>query len=337
MKDFSSLENWPHYPVMLDQVIKICKPEKGGDFIDCTFGAGGYTNALLSFPKTKVLALDRDSSTEKFSKKTKNLYKERFSFNISKFSQLNKFIENEKKFDFIIFDLGISSMQIFNLDRGFSFNSKSEIDMRMGLNKISAQEVLNTFSLKTLNDIIKYLGEEKESYRISKNIIRERKIKKISSTPDLLSIINKSKKKNFKKKINISTQTFQAIRIFVNKEFTELINGLIIATQAIKAGGKIIVISFHSIEDKIVKFFFSNFSKNKSRSSRYYPDFNDVKPLFENYKNKIIRPNERELKINNQSRSAKLRFAIRSKDNFVYPKEFVKKFQHYIDLEKRNA
>ena len=228
-------------------------------------------------------------------------------------------------------------MQIFNLERGFSFNSKNKIDMRMGLNKISAQEVLNNFSLKTLNDIIKYLGEEKESYRISKNIIRERKINKISSTPDLVKIINKSKKKDFKKKIDISTQTFQAIRIFVNKEFTELINGLIIATQAIKAGGKIVVISFHSIEDKIVKFFFSNFSKNKSRSSRYYPDFNDVKPLFENYKNKIIRPNERELKINNQSRSAKLRFAIRSKDNFVYPKEFVKKFQHYIDLEKRNA
>jgi len=337
MKNFSSLEKSPHYPVMLDQVLEICKPQKGGTFLDCTFGLGGYSNALLSFPKTKVVALDRDSQIEKYVKKIKSSYKDRFLFHTSKFSELNKVVENKNKFDFIIFDLGISSLQIFNLERGFSFNSKGKIDMCMGLNKISAEEVLNNFSLDSLNDIFKFLGEEKESFRIATNIVKERKKKPISSIPDLVEIIKKSKKQDFKKKINISTKTFQAIRIFVNKEFTELIEGLISATQAIKAGGKIIVITFHSIEDKIVKFFFTNYSKNKSRTSRYYPDSYEEKTLFENYKNKIIRPTEKELKENNPSRSAKLRFATRSQSDFFYPKEFKKNFIHYIDLENRNV
>ena len=337
MKNFSSLEKSPHYPVMLDQVLEICKPQKGGTFLDCTFGLGGYSNALLSFPKTKVVALDRDSQIEKYVKKIKSSYKDRFLFHTSKFSELNKVVENKNKFDFIIFDLGISSLQIFNLERGFSFNSKGKIDMCMGLNKISAEEVLNNFSLDSLNDIFKFLGEEKESFRIATNIVKERKKKPISSIPDLVEIIKKSKKQDFKKKINISTKTFQAIRIFVNKEFTELIEGLISATQAIKAGGKIIVITFHSIEDKIVKFFFTNYSKNKSRTSRYYPDSYEEKTLFENYKNKIIRPTEKELKENNPSRSAKLRFATRSQSDFFYPKEFKKKFIHYTDLENRDV
>ena len=169
------------------------------------------------------------------------------------------------------------------------------------------------------------------------NIIKERKKGPILSTPDLVEIIKRSKKKDFKKKINISTKTFQAIRIFVNKEFSELIEGLINATQLIKAGGKIIVVSFHSIEDKIVKFFFTNYSKNKSKVSRYYPDLPKEKSLSENYKNKIITPSEKELKINSPSRSAKLRFVTRSESDFFYPKEFKKKFMHYIDLENKHV
>ena len=337
MKDLSSPKHLSHYPVMLDQVLKICEPEKGGNFIDCTFGTGGYSNAILSFPRTKVVALDRDSQTQQYVKKTAKFYKDRFSFHANKFSELNKVVESKKKFDFIIFDLGISSLQIFNLDRGFSFNSKGKADMGMGLNTISAHEVLNNFSLDTLNNILKFLGEEKDSFRIATNIVKERKRRPILSIPDLVEIIKKSKKKDFKKKINISTQTFQAIRIFVNKELTELINGLISATQAIKVGGKIIVITFHSIEDKIVKFFFTNYSKNKSRSSRYYPELYKEKPLFENYRNKIIRPGQKELKENNPSRSAKLRFATRSQDDFFYPKELKKKFINYLNLENKHV
>ena len=335
MKNFSSPEYVTHYPVMLDEVLKICNPINGGNFIDCTFGYGGYSKAILSFPNTKVVALDRDIYTKKYAEKIKKNYKSRFSFHNKKFSELSKSVNTKKKFDFIIFDLGISNMQIFNLDRGFSFNSKTNIDMRMGLNSISANEVINSFSQETLNDIIRFFGEEKESFKISKNIINERKKSPILSSNDLVRIIKKSKKKDFNKKINVSTKTFQALRIFVNKEFSELINGLIEATKLIKAGGKIIVISFHSLEDKIVKFFFTNYSKNKSKVSRYLPDLSKEKALFENYKNKIVIPSLEEIAKNNASRSAKLRCITRCKNDFFYPSDLKKKFMKYLELEDR--
>ena len=145
--------------------------------------------------------------------------------------------------------------------------------------------------------------------------------------------MKKVKKKILKKKINISTQAFQAIRIFVNKEITELIEGLINASKLLKEGGIIIVVTFHSIEDKIVKFFFRNFSSNQSRGSRYYPDKNKTRILFENYKNVILRPEANEIKLNNRSRSAKLRFAVRSKDDFFFPIDLKNKFSHYLELE----
>ena len=337
MNQISSSKNFDHYPVMLEQVLKICAPEKGGLFVDCTFGSGGYSNAILSFPETKVIALDRDLSTQKYVESTKKNYKNRFSFYNIKFSELNKAISKNTKVDSIIFDLGLSSLQIANLQRGFSFKSKGKPDMRMGLNSISAKDVLNNFDLKTLKDIFKLLGEEQEGSRIASNIVKERKKKPILSIPDLVNIIEKSKKRDFKKKINISTKAFQAIRIFVNKEISELIEGLIKATKLLKTNGKIIVVTFHSIEDKIVKYFFTNFSGNKSRGSRYYPDIADKKTLFRNYKNKIIRPSESEIESNSPSRSAKLRFATRSNDDFFYPKDFEKNFFNYLELESRSV
>ena len=338
MKDFSSLKSLPHYPVMLREVIEICKPEKGGYFIDCTFGAGGYSNSILSFPKTKVTAIDRDKSVEKFAKETKKLYKERFSFHNKKFSELDKLIDSNNKPDFIIFDLGLSSLQLSSLERGFSFSSKNKLDMRMGLNSISADSVLNSFEQKTLRRIFKILGDEKESQKISKNIVSQREKEPIKTVPQLVEIIKKSKKKNFKKKINPCTKTFQAIRIFVNKENSELIDGLIFASKILKKGGKLIVISFHSIEDRIVKYFFSNYCKNKSKSSRYLPDKNEIaKSLFENYKNKRIKPKSDEINENYRSRSAILRFVTRSNDDFFYPKNFKDRFSKYLELEKKNV
>ena len=337
MKEIPSLRKKNHYPVMLQKVMDICKPEEGGLFIDCTFGAGGYSNAILSFPKTKVIALDRDIHTKDFASKIKKKFKDRFSFHNSKFSELNKIIPKNVKINTIIFDLGLSTLQISNMKRGFSFNSKSKADMRMGLNSISAQEVINKAEKKTLIDILKYFGEEKDAYRIALEIIKQRKNKIIKSTPELVEIIQKSKRKDFKKKINISTQTFQALRIFVNKEITELIEGLINASKILSQGGKIIVLTFHSIEDRIVKFFFSNFSENKSRGSRYFPDSNNKKILFRSYKNKVIRPDSKEIEKNNPSRSAKLRFVTRNQDIYFYPSELKKKFSHYLELESKNV
>ena len=334
MKDISSSKTFVHYPVMLKEVINICDVKKGGLFVDCTYGAGGYTNTILSYPNTKVIALDRDPNIKSLAEKTKKNYKNRFFFHNSKFSELNKILSKNTEVDCIIFDLGLSSLQLSDLKRGFSFYSKEEPDMRMGLNENSAKDVLNNLDAKTLNNIFKLFGEEKESSRISKNIVKERQQSPIKTIPDLIKIIKKSKIKNYKKKINLSTQVFQALRIFVNKELTELIKGLISATQFLKKGGKIIVITFHSIEDKIVKFFFSNFSSNKSKTSRYYPENNNKKTLFETYKNKIIKPNDQELEENNSSRSAKLRYAVRSKDNFIYPIDLEKRFFNYLELER---
>ena len=150
--------------------------------------------------------------------------------------------------------------------------------------------------------------------------------------------MKKVKKKNYSKKINVCTKTFQALRIFVNKETTELIEGIINATKILKPGGKIIIISFHSIEDKIVKFYFSNYSKNKSKPSRYFPEEELKQSLifFEDYKNKFIRPSEKEILDNPPSRSAKLRYIVRNKEKFVDPKKFKNKFQRYVSLERIN-
>ena len=145
-------------------------------------------------------------------------------------------------------------------------------------------------------------------------------------------------KKNFSSKINPCTKTFQALRIFVNKEITELINGIINATKLLRPGGKILIVSFHSIEDKIVKYFFTNYAKNKSKPSRYLPEENlNKQHLFENYNKKIFKPSAKELQKNNASRSAKLRFAIRSKDKFFLPSNIFEKFKRYLNLESINV
>ena len=208
----------------------------------------------------------------------------------------------------------------------------------MGLSDLSAEKVVNNLSENQLKLIIKIFGEEKDASRIAKNIVKARLEKKITKVDELVKIIEKSKKRNFSSKINPSTKTFQALRIFVNKEISELIYGIIQATKILKPGGKILVISFHSIEDKIVKYFFSNFSKNKSRPSRYLPEEipSDI-ALFEKYTNKIIKPTKSEIEKNNPSRSAKLRFATRSQNEFIFPSFLIKKFNKYLNLEAINV
>ena len=332
-----SSPEFSHFPVMLDEIINICSPDKGGIYIDCTFGGGGYSKKLLNFSKTKVIALDRDKFILNISEKLQKKYPNRFSFHKIKFSELHTIV-GDKQVDAVIFDLGLSSIQLNNLERGFSFNSTASLDMSMGLSTTSAEEVINNFSEKGLNSIIKILGEEKEASRIVKNIIKTRLIKKITKVDQLVEIIKQSKKKNYANKINPSTKTFQALRIFVNKEITELIEGIINATKVLKPGGRILIVSFHSIEDKIVKYFFSNFSSSKSNPSRYLPDDKLINTfLFEKYKNRIIRPSNLEIIKNPASRSAKLRYAIRSKNSFTFPDELINKFKRYLDLERSHA
>ena len=331
----SSLE-FSHFPVMLSEIIEISSPLKGGLFIDCTFGGGGYSKELLKFPNTQVIGLDRDEAVISIAKKLEKKFERRFQFYQEKFSNIARVIKNFA--DVIIFDLGLSSIQLNNLKRGFSFKSKEKLDMTMGLSHISAEEAINKLSEAQLKLIIKVLGEEKEASKIAKNIVKARSNKTITRVNELVAIIEESKKKNFSAKINPSTKTFQALRIFVNKEISELINGIISATKILKPGGKILIVSFHSIEDKIIKYFFSNSSPNSSRPSRYLPDVNnDNLALFEKYNKKVIKPTNKEIKRNNPSRSAKLRFAIRSKNEFIYPSYVSQKFNKYLEIEDINV
>ena len=331
----SSLE-FSHFPVMLNEVLKISSPSTKEKFIDCTFGGGGYSKEILKFSKTNVLAIDRDKKVLAEVKKIAKKYPRRFKFHQLKFSQLETISINNV--DVVIFDLGLSSIQLDDFDRGFSFKSNKKLNMTMGLNEISALEAINNLSETDLKLVIKILGDEKEATKIARNIVNHRNTHKIQNTNELVKIIEKSKKRNYSNKINPCTKTFQALRIFVNKELTELIKGIINATRKLKPGGKLLIISFHSIEDRIVKYFFTNFSKNRSRPSRYLPETKAVDlALFEPYKNKILRPSNDEINKNIRSRSAKLRFAIRSKNKFEYPFDLIKKFKNYLDLESINV
>ena len=204
--------------------------------------------------------------------------------------------------------------------------------MAMVQNNISAQEAVNNLSEKHLKLIIKILGEETEASNIAKNIIKARSEKKITKVNELVKIIEKSKKKNFSSKINPSTKTFQALRIYVNKEISELINGITKATKILKPGGKLVIVSFHSIEDKIVKFFFKNYSEIKN-SSRYIPNKSNKIKRFLLKKKKPITPSKEELKLNPPSRSAKLRFAIKTNHESNFD-EFKGKFRQLTDIEK---
>ena len=203
----TSLE-FSHLPVMLSEVLKISSPSSKKNFIDCTFGGGGYSKEILKFSKTKVQAIDRDKKALPLAKKLEIQYPHRFKFYQTKFSQLDTITKD--LVDVIIFDLGLSSIQLDDLDRGFSFKSNKKLNMTMGLNKITALDVVNNLSELNLKLIIKILGEEKEASKIAKNIVKYRNIKKISNTSELVEIINKSKKKKLFKQHQPLYQNFSS-------------------------------------------------------------------------------------------------------------------------------
>jgi 16S rRNA (cytosine1402-N4)-methyltransferase len=202
--------------------------------------------------------------------------------------------------------------------------------MKMGINNFSAKEVIQNLEEKELEKIFKYFGEEIESKRIAHNIVQDRKTREIS-TEELVRIIESSKrKKNYK--IHSATKVFQALRIFVNQEISELIYGLINATKIVKKNGVIAVVTFHSLEDKIVKYFFKSLSENKS-VSRYMPKGKEERNLFKLINKKPIIPSEKEIKENLPSRSAKLRFAIKLTDSYEFKTDILDKFKHLLEIE----
>ena len=319
-----------HYPVLLNELISIISPQHGGTFIDCTFGQGGYSKKILSYKNTKIIALDRDQKTKISADKISKIFSNRFIFKNKKFSQLEDLKLKNENIKAVIFDLGYSYSQIKDLDKGLSFYSTGNLDMRMGLNSFSADEVVNKLNLKELEKIFKYFGEEKEAKKIATKIVKERKINKLN-TESLVQIIEKTKiKKNFK--THSATKIFQSLRIFVNREITELINGLIAAAKVLKKDGILVVITFHSIEDKIVKYFFKSLSEKKS-ISRYLPKIDQAETLFRMIEKKPIKPSDKEIKENPPSRSAKLRYLIKKENFYKFETDIFKKFNHLVEIE----
>ena len=306
-----------HEPVMLEEVKKFIPIVKKINILDATFGGGGYSKALLEeYNVNQLIAIDRDPITEVIAKDLSKRYKN-FKIINGCFSKIDQLINSNctnktKKFDIIIFDLGLSSNQINDPKRGFSFMKKGPLDMNMGGSMTRASEVINNFSEKKLADIFFELGEEKYAKRIARNIVKHRKIKLINSTKKLSELIKESIPKiNSKKiKINPATKTFQALRIYVNDELNELKTSLSKSSQLLNKDGKLIVVSFQSLEDRIVKDFFNHNSGKRWRSSRHYPELVDRGPIiFKLITKKPIRPKEWEIVKNPRSRSAKLRIA----------------------------
>ena len=304
-----------HVPVMLNEVLSFIPKKKKINLIDATFGGGGYSRAILkNFNIKNLIAIDRDPISKIFYDELRKDFDNIELFN-QKFSKLDELLKNsehfKEKYDVIIFDLGVSSNQIDNPERGFSFQHDGPLDMKMGSTNLNAFEVINSFDEKKLADIFYQFGEEKYSRKIANNIVINRTKKTIQNTLELSEIIKKSvPARNKFKKIHPATKTFQALRIFINDELNELKIALEKSENLLANNGLLIIVSFQSLEDRIVKDFFNHKSGKRWRSSRHLPDLADLGPTtLKIITKKPLRPKDVEINNNPRSRSAKLRVA----------------------------
>ena len=302
-----------HIPVMLNEVLRFLQPQKNQIIFDGTFGAGGYSQAILESCDCKVIAVDRDKNVQKFVDKILEKFPQNFKFNFAKFSQIKQVLANHdlEKIDGMVFDVGVSSMQLDERQRGFSFDSTQKLDMRMDqTQELSAYEVVNQFSVEDLTKIIRDFGDEPKAKKIAEKIATKRGKQTITSCCELADIVRSLYVGYYK--TDPATRTFQALRIFVNNELEELRLALDSALHLLKTGGRMVVVSFHSLEDKIVKDFFRSKSGITQSVSRYEPQAVEQMPKILQLLNKsAIEPSDLEVKKNPRSRSAKLRAIIK--------------------------
>ena len=304
-----------HIPVLLDCVINFLAPKPGGIYVDCTFGNGGYSRKILqSGPSTKVIAIDQDPLVEPIAQQLANEYNNRFSFIRGNFSNLKNLIPIPV--DGIVWDLGVSSMQLDNAERGFSFSKDAMLDMRMSSQGQLAADFINQASYDTLADVIYHNGDEHCARKIAQKIISERVKSPINTTKQLADLVRSVvKTRNYS--IDPATKTFQAIRIFINDELGALRNSLLNVEQLLKAGGRLVWVSFHSLEDSIIKDYLKANSAKKIAVSKYHK----VLPLEGIYKvltSKPTTPSSHEVGLNPRARSAKLRAAEKIIDGQGY-------------------
>lgn len=296
-----------HIPVMLQEVLTALKPQKGEVYVDATFGNGGYTKAILETADCKVIALDRDPTVKIRVNEFKNMYGDRFEFRAGQFGDFADLVP--EKINGAVFDIGVSSMQLDEAERGFSFSKEGALDMRMSQDGISAKDIVNSYDEDALADLIYQYGEERKSRQIAKRIAEYRQNKKIETTTELAEIIYSVIHKKFGE-IDPATRTFQALRIAVNDELGELSRGLSGAANRLQKNGRLVVVDFHSLEDRIVKNFFKENGGKRIRVSKYAPELVQDEHLFAEV-SKVIMPTAEECGKNPRARSAKLRYAIR--------------------------
>ncbi|PYB75406.1 16S rRNA (cytosine(1402)-N(4))-methyltransferase RsmH [Rhizobium wuzhouense] len=298
-----------HIPVLLDGVLKALEPQAGKVILDGTFGAGGYTRAILD-AGADVIALDRDPNAIAGGQSMVDEFNGRLTLNHTEFSALADFAP-EGGLDGVVLDIGVSSMQIDEAERGFSFQRNGPLDMRMSSSGVSAADVVNRAKVSDLIRIFGFLGEEKHSGRIARAIEKRRLSEPFQTTRDLANLIETVNPRKAKDKIHPATRVFQALRIFVNDELGELAWALFAAEQALKPGGRLVVVTFHSLEDRIVKKFFSE-RAGKASGSRHLPMVEARKATFEPVGKGMVAASEEEAELNPRARSAKLRAGIRT-------------------------
>lgn len=301
---------------MLPEILENLQPADGAIYVDGTFGAGGYTGAILEEADCTVIAIDRDPQAQARADALQKKYGKRLVFVHGRFGDVEDLLQKSgfEKVDGFVLDLGVSSMQIDQAARGFSFRADGPLDMRMDNSAgQTAADIVNTSREQDLADLIYIYGEERHSRRIAKKIIEARREKKIETTSQLADIVRSVVPRSRKDEIDPATRTFQALRIAVNDELGELERGLAAAERILKPGGRMIVVSFHSLEDGIVKKFFRGRSGNDPQASRHMPAITKGAVIFEQVTKKAILPSAQEISENSRSRSAKLRAAVKAR------------------------
>jgi 16S rRNA (cytosine1402-N4)-methyltransferase len=298
----------PHIPVLLVPLLQAVAPVQG-TWLDGTFGAGGYTKGLLEAGADKVIGVDRDPLAFEMAADWVKDYGDRIELVEGVFSRMDDYATG---LDGVVLDLGVSSMQLDLAERGFSFLRDGPLDMRMSQDGPSAADLVNTADEAELADIIFHYGEERASRRIARAIVRARAEAPITSTLALAEIVESCLPRAKPYQSHPATRTFQGLRIAVNDEYGELYRGLQAAERALAPGGLLAVVTFHSIEDRMVKRFLQSRAGRKGNVNRYAPEMEQEKPAFEILTRKAVGPDEDELAINPRSRSAKLRVARRT-------------------------
>jgi 16S rRNA (cytosine1402-N4)-methyltransferase len=301
-----------HIPVLAGRAVEWLGVHAGGVYLDATFGAGGYARAILATPGTRVIGIDRDDSAMAAGASLAEQAQGRLVLAAGRFSDLQTIAANHgiDAVDGVVFDLGVSSMQLDEAARGFSFRLEGPLDMRMGRDGPSAADVVARASERELAFIIATLGEERHARSIARAVVRSRDTRPIVTTSALADIAAAIVRQR-PGLIHPATRTFQALRIFVNEELNELADGLAAAERVLKPAGRLVVVAFHSLEDRIVKTFLIERSRAPA-SSRHRPQIASVPPTFQVLTRRPETPNDAEIAANPRARSAKLRAAERT-------------------------